>query len=264
MSGRKRGFTLIELLVVIAIIAILAAILFPVFLTAKARSQQAACMQNMKELGLAVYTYLNDNNQTFPMNRYRDPAFSGSGKMDGSRFNWKTSIFPYIRNRTGVWRCPGNGFAKLEDETGRNFPGTIRFPRSYALNGDYFNDLSSGSYECPKRSLSDIPRPTRLLFVIESRFDAPDLHGNDMLDWAAKSYAHVPKPADPTVPWNPNLSWMMVHIGGTSNFLFADCHARTLRVRDTLSPTTMWLPRGANQATYDKISSDLAPECYQD
>ncbi|HPP75822.1 MAG TPA: prepilin-type N-terminal cleavage/methylation domain-containing protein, partial [Armatimonadota bacterium] len=56
----KRGFTLIELLVVIAIIAILAAILFPVFLTAKAAGQRSKCMSNMRQLGMAIMNYAND------------------------------------------------------------------------------------------------------------------------------------------------------------------------------------------------------------
>ena len=72
-TGRK-GFTLIELLVVIAIIAILAAILFPVFAKARAKAQQTACLNNVKEIALAVQMYLGDNDQFFPMAVYETPA----------------------------------------------------------------------------------------------------------------------------------------------------------------------------------------------
>ena len=63
---RRRGFTLIELLVVIAIIAILAAILFPVFAQARAKARQAACQSNMKQLGSAIMMYTQDNDEMYP------------------------------------------------------------------------------------------------------------------------------------------------------------------------------------------------------
>jgi len=256
---RKLGFTLIELLVVIAIIAILAAILFPVFLTAKGRAQQAACLQHIKEIGTAVYSYLGDWNSTYPMNRYRDPLMPKSGPMDGTRFNWKTSVFPYVRSRTDVWKCPGNPFKDYDDETGRSVTNvsTRKFPRSFALNGDFFNQLDN-NYQCAKRVMSDIPKPTKLLFVVESRFDAPDLNSG-MLYWDGNPYGHVQVDGKKYDSW----SWMNVHTGGTSNFLFADCHAVTMKIARTMTPQTMWMPAGqTNQAYYNSLATKLAPECY--
>ncbi len=66
-DSRKRGFTLIELLVVIAIIAILAAILFPVFANAKERARQAKCLNNLKQLTVAFQAYVDDNNGYTPL-----------------------------------------------------------------------------------------------------------------------------------------------------------------------------------------------------
>src|SRR5947209_15517704 len=63
---RKKGFTLIELLVVIAIIAILAAILFPVFARAREKSRQISCLSNLKNIGLATLMYAQDYDETFP------------------------------------------------------------------------------------------------------------------------------------------------------------------------------------------------------
>jgi prepilin-type N-terminal cleavage/methylation domain-containing protein len=68
---RTNGFTLIELLVVIAIIAILAAILFPVFAHARAKARQTACLSNMKQLGTGLMMYAQDYDETLPLNDYR-------------------------------------------------------------------------------------------------------------------------------------------------------------------------------------------------
>src|ERR1051326_5262280 len=70
MHSNKRAFTLIELLVVIAIIAILAAILFPVFAQAREKARGISCLSNMRQLGTATYMYVQDYDETFPMNFY--------------------------------------------------------------------------------------------------------------------------------------------------------------------------------------------------
>lgn len=255
---QRKGFTLIELLVVIAIIAILAAILFPVFTAVRLKGQQAACLNNMKQLGTAVYTYLSDWNETYPMNRYQDPLMPVGEKMDGSRFNWKTAVYPYVKNRTGVWRCVFNVYSKRNltgsgsDETGKavNVP-CQKFPISYAFNGDYFNDFNS-NFVLAKKTMGQIPTPTRLLFIIETRFDAPDLQSS-MLEYAVRQ-----GPAS-------NQSWMTIHYSKVSNFLFADLHSKAMKVQNTLTPKTMWVPQvlGADQAKYTTLARKLAPECYE-
>ncbi len=84
----RRGFTLIELLVVIAIIAILAAILFPVFSRARERARAITCASNMKQMGLAFAMYTTDYNETYP-----------------PTYQWKTNLQPYMRN-TQMFKCP--------------------------------------------------------------------------------------------------------------------------------------------------------------
>ena len=106
----KRGFTLIELLVVIAIIAILAAILFPVFQTVREKARQISCTSNMKQIGLGILQYNQDYDEHFPMVDFISPAVGGE-------LRWYQAVGPYIKNGStygngyyngagGIWTCP--------------------------------------------------------------------------------------------------------------------------------------------------------------
>ncbi len=99
---KRSGFTLIELLVVIAIIAILAAILFPVFAQARDKARSAQCLSNTKQIGLALLQYAQDYDETFPPSRFANVTDSG-----GRNTPWSVSIFPYVKN-VGVFRCPSD------------------------------------------------------------------------------------------------------------------------------------------------------------
>ena len=121
-----QGFTLIELLVVIAIIAILAAILFPVFAQAREKARQISCISNEKQMGLAMMQYVQDYDESFPQGQYRD--------ANNNPLDWQNAIYPYIKNGAGtvgvggtttynglggIWSCPS--FPSLQiDEYGVN------------------------------------------------------------------------------------------------------------------------------------------------
>jgi len=99
--SRKSGFTLIELLVVIAIIAILAAILFPVFAQAREKARQTSCSSNLHQLGLGMAQYSQDYDETLPS------AWNGQTNqisVTALRY-WPYAIFPYVKD-TSVYRCP--------------------------------------------------------------------------------------------------------------------------------------------------------------
>ena len=105
----RKGFTLIELLVVIAIIAILAAILFPVFARAREKARETSCLNNVKEISLGILMYCSDYDSRFPSRYYLAAGTSGcSGKCF-----WPRVVTPYIGTGSGtsssgkaLWRCP--------------------------------------------------------------------------------------------------------------------------------------------------------------
>ncbi len=114
----KSGFTLIELLVVIAIIAILAAILFPVFARAREQARKAACQSNLKQMGLAMMQYVQDFDETFPV-----------AQFDSSpTYYWYQAIAPYVKN-TQVFACPTAGQIRRVDGT-----DTVQYSGGYGYN----------------------------------------------------------------------------------------------------------------------------------
>lgn len=106
----RRAFTLIELLVVIAIIAILAAILFPVFAQAKAAAKKASCLSNQRQLGQALMMYIGENDDTYPF-----VALYLGANYTKPYLHWSGALMPYTKSND-IWVCPGAKF-KMTKET---------------------------------------------------------------------------------------------------------------------------------------------------
>lgn len=106
-SCTKRAFTLIELLVVIAIIAILAAILFPVFAQAREKARTISCLSNTKQIGLAVTMYVQDYDETFFTQVWPGGCANNVPSADPTLApqHWATLVYPYVKNG-GVFDCP--------------------------------------------------------------------------------------------------------------------------------------------------------------
>jgi prepilin-type N-terminal cleavage/methylation domain-containing protein/prepilin-type processing-associated H-X9-DG protein len=120
----RRGFTLIELLVVIAIIAILAAILFPVFQKVRENARRTACLSNMKQLGLAITQYNQDFDEKFPCG-----ALDTDGTGHWGR-GWAGQIYTYVKSQA-VYKCPDDSTGVYVDP---NNASNIAQPLSYAAN----------------------------------------------------------------------------------------------------------------------------------
>ena len=158
-ATKRKGFTLIELLVVIAIIAILAAILFPVFMNAKDKSRETTCLNNAKQIGLAQVSYWDDWNDTFQAGVLKQrPVFD----FDTS---WLAVLMPWIKSRN-VWYCPS---AK-----GKGEGWTPSFRANAFLYWDEGNRAGELTASPVKRSM--IKRPPKTVAIMET---SEAFHGFD-------------------------------------------------------------------------------------
>ncbi|HSV72955.1 MAG TPA: DUF1559 domain-containing protein [Chthonomonadales bacterium] len=228
---RRRAFTLIELLVVIAIIAILAAILFPVFARARESARRTSCLSNMKQLMLAFHQYASDHDGRVPFHG-RDwwhphaycedvpmpnPGRFGTWGACGNRSTatWRSIVWPYVRN-AGVFTCPS---FEMPDETlwhDMRADQGLGIRRGYAVSYTALHDC------CARHRLEGTPRPSTTIFLVESREYHPDWK-HDMIDWRA---------------WFDNSKGIMTTHNGVSNFGFFDGHVRAMRKQQTFGALT--------------------------
>jgi prepilin-type N-terminal cleavage/methylation domain-containing protein/prepilin-type processing-associated H-X9-DG protein len=196
------GFTLIELLVVIAIIAILAAMLFPVFAQARDRARATACLNNLKQIGTAVMMYTDDWDGEYPAGHFADERTQGGA---GAEATWMRALMPQIRTAQ-VFRCPSDD---------------SEFPTSYLLNG-WFSDTVDGT----KRAIADIREPSGTIMTAER-----DQDGMTAVGWPNEADYH---------PWEPVHLWRQTlahrRHNGLGNYLFADAHVKAHRFEQTYSP----------------------------
>lgn len=146
---RRTGFTLIELLVVIAIIAILAAILFPVFAKAREKARQTSCLSNVKQIALGILQYAQDYDERFCMS-YNDDVGAACWR------HWEEQIMPYCKN-SQMFVCPSNQL---------NFTanGGLVIGASYATN----NWVTGGSHGAADNSIGQITAPAETMLVFDT------------------------------------------------------------------------------------------------
>jgi prepilin-type N-terminal cleavage/methylation domain-containing protein len=152
----RSGFTLIELLVVIAIIAILAAILFPVFARAREKARQSSCLNNVKQLTLGFMMYAQDYDEWIR-------TASLPNDVHASYTTWFYGISPYVANKQ-IFRCPNESFS-MGSAYSLYFPGLKSGENlllSYGMNYKYLG-YSSNRYK-----LAEVKRPSECILIADS------------------------------------------------------------------------------------------------
>ena len=166
-SIKQRAFTLIELLVVIAIIAILAAILFPVFAQARDKARQTACLSNCKQIGTAIMMYIQDYDETFYWQKAWDevvdvgPGFWGPSYK--SYIRWPEAHLPYVKNQ-GVFTCPSD-----KHTTGRNYCAAPGGGGCVPWKIGFGPNLMLMCYTTAPVPLAALQRPAEKIFLAEAQ-----------------------------------------------------------------------------------------------
>ena len=220
----KKGFTLIELLVVIAVIAILAAILFPVFAQAREKARQITCTSNQKQIGIAILQYAQDYDETLPPANYNDVA-------TGSPDTWMNIIDAYVKAgypnhavATGsqiasVFTCP--------DYAATEVAANATPAHSYVANANILPPWITGTGETadtyPPHSLASLHAPASVVLIGEAAGGSRIFSWGDDVDTA------------PVIPGQTAavfgscqaiyLRARLRHSGG-SNYLFGDGHVK--------------------------------------
>jgi len=269
---KRNGFTLIELLVVIAIIAILAAILFPVFAAAREKARETTSVSNDKQIGLAIIMYDGDYDENYPYTSFYGIDVNGITRT----YSWRTAVQPYIKS-LAAFGDPSNPYVTITNQASGWFVGSNGFsndntPISYAANSDgmryepvgtlYENQTGTGGSNVnpmpknitpmtswaswlpgggatPSMNLAGVKSPASLILVGEE--DNPFNWGDVQWDLYDNANCVEPYPTPPTKTSDcsspPNI--FSGH-NGKATYVFCDGHVKALSIVATVTPVNLW------------------------
>ena len=267
---RMNAFTLIELLVVIAIIGILAAILFPIFSSAREKARQTACASNQRQLGLAFLQYVGDYDEVTPtVTQYGFTQQQSASDYYGG--TWMELLYPYVKN-AGVYDCPDDNSA------------------NYYVNSSSRNQIQCGSYIANAFGASDRTNPWSLannntsgvqvwaVTTNNSKVADPsetliladgNNAGNDFNGLGANATAWNSNPpvyqasiipygfnqSVPAIGWGQNQQNLIGRHNGSAETLFFDGHVKLMSLGVLATPTTATYG-GATALKYFTIQAD--------
>ncbi|RYG68787.1 DUF1559 domain-containing protein [bacterium] len=254
-TSAKRAFTLIELLVVVAIIAILAAILFPVFGRARENARRSSCQSNLKQIGLGLMQYTQDYDETLPLTNFGQNGGNYSTyRSDGLCYKWMDAIYPYIKSEQ-LFNCPSAPTTILPYK--HHAPSTIAYTGyqygSYFANAMYKSTADNLPYKSPVSYGGDgggglIP-PRRLAEVVDTSQTIFCLDGGrwDGTAWGGDfGFPYI-------TTWDSGWSPIFSDTGGyksvtntdmamparhleTINILWCDGHVKSMKLDSLMSP----------------------------
>ncbi len=260
-STPSRGFTLIELLVVIAIIAILAAILFPVFAKAREKARQITCLSNEKQINLGMMQYVQDFDEAMPDSTVTTNIYDSSQP----HYSWAYVVYPYVKSKN-VWVCPDDKADLLNSPPGgryaNNFNSSDDITRSYAVVMQYHDASTPGPAgntammsmghaggSDPEITLAAIPEPANTIWLMESgeniQYGFPGANGQcwdnpcaDVVDADgenAGSYIVTNR-----FSWNTNMphaNYIAQYHSGGANYGYGDGHCKWAHIEQLMSST---------------------------
>jgi prepilin-type N-terminal cleavage/methylation domain-containing protein/prepilin-type processing-associated H-X9-DG protein len=226
MNTTKRGFTLIELLVVIAIIAILAAILFPVFAKVREKARQTSCLSNEKQLGLAFAQYVQDYDEKYPSAGLKSGSVSGITN-DGQ--GWAGTIYSYVKS-TGLYKCPDESASV----NGNLVPVSYGYNVNLAGKSDAITTAASSTVELFEMAgiTAQVATPYTSAAVGDGSTQSSTLYasysGDGTTDSSNPTGTYATGPIGNRGTSNPSQISNAYHTQG-SNFLLTDGHAKWFR-----------------------------------